>query len=461
MQNRTGVMCTLVVLTGWASLAAPVWAQSGRLSESLDPQSIAQSKDVRRVDEIVAVVNKDVITRNELERQVKMARRQLEQRNVPVPERAAFEKQMLDRMILERIQLQLAQEGAIRVDDQQLDRALARIAEQNKLSVQALRDKLEADGIPFARFREEIRQEIILSRLHERDVSSRVQVSDAEIEAFLAEQGGGVQASVSELNLAQILLLLPENASPEQIEAMRKRAEAVLAELRQGGDFAKLAATYSNAQEALQGGELGWRARERLPQLFLDAVKDLKPGEVASPVKSPNGFHILKLVGQREVNPQLEKLAGPPIVQTHTRHILIRVSELISQSEAQRRLSNLKQRLDNNAADFADLARQHSADGSAPKGGDLGWIYPGDTVPEFERAMDALQPGQISEPIESPFGWHLIQVLERRSQQASAGRVRVMAREAVRERKTDAAFQDWLRQIRDEAFVEIRLGEAK
>ncbi|TAK92539.1 MAG: molecular chaperone SurA [Burkholderiaceae bacterium] len=451
----------LVVLALTASvIVSPLWAAAQKgLSETLDPQSVAQSHKARQVDEIVAVVNKDVITRNELEQRLLNARHQLEQRKVALPDLEALQKQVLDRMIIERIQLQLAQENAIRIDDQQLDRAILRIAEQNNVSVQTMRDKLEADGIPFVRFREDIRREIILSRLQEREVGSRVQVSDAEIDAFLAERGGGVQASVKEMNLAQILLRLPENASPEQIETTRKRADALMAELKQGADFAKLAAANSNAQEALQGGELGWRAEERLPQLFLDAVKNLKPGEVAAPVKSANGFHILKLLGQREVNPLLEKLAGPPIRQTHARHILVRVSELVSQSEAQRRLRDLKQRLDNKAADFAELARLYSADGSAAKGGDLGWIYPGDTVPEFERAMDALQPGQISEPIETPFGWHLIQVLERRSQQASAERVRVMAREAVRERKADAAYQDWLRQIRDEAFVEIRLGE--
>lgn len=458
---RRSLLCQTTGLLVSVSLVftGTVIAQTGQLSSEINPDSLQQSKRVRLVDEIIAVVNQDVITRNELEDQLRLVRRQLEQNKVTLPSAAEIEKQVLERMILERIQLQLARENAIRVDDQQLDRAVQRIAEQNKLSTQGLRDRLEADGISYAKFRENIRQEIILSRLREREVNNRVQISEAEIDAFIAEQGGGAEASTTELNVAQILLRLPENASPEQIEQSRKRADQIVAELRAGGDFAKLAATYSSAPEALQGGSLGWRPQDRLPQLFLDALAPLKPGEVAAAVKSANGFHILKLIEKRTTDATLSKLAGPPIQQTHARHILIRVNEVNSQQEVLRRLQDLRQRLENKAADFADLARQYSVDGSASKGGDLGWAYPGDMVPEFERAMDALKPGEISEPVESPFGWHLIQVLERRTQQASAERVRVMARDAVRERKTDAAYQDWLRQIRDSAFVELRDSE--
>lgn len=443
----------LLILMGLGNLAI---AQTGQLTQEINPDALQHSKRVRLVDEIVAVVNQDVITRTQLDDQLRLVQRQLAQNKIALPAPAELEKQVLERLVLERIQLQLARENAIRIDDQQLDRAVLRIAEQNNMTVQALRDRLEADGIPFAKFRENIRQEIVLNRLREREVTNRVQVTEAEIDAYLAEQGGAGEAATTEMNVAQILLRLPENASPEQIEETRKRADQILTELRAGADFARLAAVHSSAPEALQGGELGWRAQDRLPHLFLEALTPLKAGEIAAPVKSANGFHILKLLDKRTIDPRLSKLAGPPVQQTHARHILIRVNEALSQQEAQRRLHDLKQRLDNKAADFADLARQYSADGSASKGGDLGWAYPGDMVPEFERAMDALKPGEISEPTESPFGWHLIQVLERRTQQASAERLRVMARETVRERKTDAAYQDWLRQIRDSAFVELR-----
>lgn len=450
------IILTLVL----AIFSTPIWAEIGQLTRELDTTPIQQSTHSQLVDEIVAVVNQDVITRNELEIQLHLVQSQLKQNQIAIPPLANLEKQVLERMILERIQLQLAHETAIRVDDQQLDHALLVIAEQNKLSLQALRDRVEAEGVPFANFRENIRQEIILTRLREREVNNRVQVNDAEIEAFLAERAGNsTETNTTEINLAQILLRVPEHASPEQIEETHKKATQLFNELRAGADFARFAASYSHAPEALKGGELGWRMENRLPQLFLDAIKDTQVGEVAAPVKSANGYHILKLLGKRTNDPRLVQLAGPPIQQTHVRHILIRVNETVSQQEAQRRLSDIKQRLNNKAADFAELARQYSVDTSATKGGDLGWVYPGDTVPEFERVMDSLKIGEISEPVETPFGWHLIQVLERRVQQASTERVRIMAREAVRERKIDAAYQDWLRQIRDSAFVEIRQME--
>jgi peptidyl-prolyl cis-trans isomerase SurA len=252
---------------------------------------------------------------------------------------------------------------------------------------------------------------------------------------------------------------IPENASAEQIGERRRRAEEVLQQLKKGGDFVKLAATYSDSSDALKGGELGWRNQDRLPQLFVEAVANLKQGAVSDVVKSANGFHILKLVGKRV--PSLVKAgAGATTVQqTRARHILIKVNQVVSGSDARRKLSELKERLDNKAAKFEDLAKLYSNDLSASKGGDLGWIYPGDTVPEFERAMDALQPGQVSEPIESPFGYHLIQVLVRKTDDMSQERQRLVARQVIRERKLEEANEDWLRQIRDRAYVEYRLED--
>lgn len=401
-------------------------------------------------DRIVAVVNDEVITSKELRDRVAFIERRLKQQNVPLPARDVLEKQVLERMIVDKVQLQFAKETSLRVDDTQLERALANIAQSNRMSLPDFRAALERDGIAWSKFREEIREEMTIARLRERDVDSRVTVSDGEIDNFLAsaESSGGNE----EYNLAHILLRIPEQASPEQLQRVRSRAESVLAQLRQGGDFAQLAASYSDAPDALSGGNLGWRPLDRLPGLFAEAVPKMKPGEVSDVLRSAAGLHIVKLIQQRGGT-----MAAGPVQQTHARHILVKTSELISDAEARRRLVGLRERIDN-GADFAELARLHSTDLSAAKGGDLGWVSPGDTVPDFERAMNQLKPGEVSQPVRSPFGWHLIQVLERRVD-VSAERQRQVARQALRERKADEAYQDWLRQMRDRAYVEYRAEE--
>ena len=355
--------------------------------------------------------------------------------------------------------MQLAKELGIRVDDMQLDSAIARIAEQNQMSVQQFRNQLEREGTPFPRFREEIRDEITQQRLRDREVDTKIQITESEVDNFLEAQSAAGQAA-PEVNLGQILVRIPENASSEQITERRKRAEEVLRQLKAGVDFAKLAATYSDSVDALKGGELGWRSQDRLPQLFVDAVANLQQGEISPIVKSANGFHILKLIGKRV--PSIVKTgaaltaAAPASQQTHVRHILIKVNQVTSSAEARRKLVDLKQRLDNKAAKFEDLAKLFSNDLSATKGGDLRWVYPGDTVPEFEHAMNALKVGELSEPIETPFGFHLIEVTERKTADVSKERQRLAARQALRERKLDEATQDWLRQLRDKAYVEYR-----
>ncbi|HEX9179034.1 MAG TPA: peptidylprolyl isomerase, partial [Burkholderiales bacterium] len=377
--------------------------------------------------------------------------RQLRQQGVALPPKEVFEKQVLERLIIDRAQLQFANETGLRVDDAQLDRALRRIAEDNKLSIQQLREAVEKDGLPFAKFREQVRSEIVLSRLREREVDNRVVVSDAEIDQYLATQDAQSGKAV-EYNVSHILVRVPEQASPEQIQAQRRRAEQALAEISSGKDFAQVAASFSDAPDGLQGGSLGWRAPGRLPSIFAEAVEKMRPGEVSPVLRSPAGFHIVKLVDKRGAETAMS------ITQTHARHILIKTSELVSETDARNRLVQLKERIENGAS-FADLARLQSEDGSAANGGDLGWISPGDTVPEFERAMDALRLEQISDPVQSPFGWHLIQVLERRSQDVTKDRQRLVARQAIRARKADEAYQEWLRQLRDRAYVEIRLEE--
>ncbi len=418
---------------------------------------------VRPIDSIVAVVNTEVITRHELEERTNMIERRIaaQEKGGSVPPRAALQRQVLERMIVETAQLQMAKEMNIQVDDTMLDRAVARMAEQNRMSLQDFRNQMEQQGMPFARFREEIRREIIMQRLREREVDNKIQIAESEVDNFLTSEAGSSQVQ-PEWNLAQILVRIPENASAEQINERRQRAEQLLQQLKSGADFAKIAAASSDASDALKGGELGWRSQDRLPQLFLEAAGALQQGEFSQIIQSPNGFHILKLIGKRTPSIMRAGAAGPTpatITQTRVRHILIKVNQVVSSLDAQRKLQDLKQRLDNKSATFEELAKSFSNDLTATKGGDLGWIYPGDTVPEFERAMNALQPGQLSEPIESPFGFHLIQVLERKTEDASKERQRQAARQVIRERKLEEATQEWMRQVRDRAYVEYRLDE--
>lgn len=406
------------------------------------------------VDRIVAVVNSEVITKAELRQRVEQVTRQLNRQGTPLPPSDVLERQVLERQIIERLQIQLAGETSLRVDDVTLERALGRIADNNKLSMTDFRKALERDGITWERFREEVRNEILLGRVREREVESRIVVSDAEVNNFLSHPENVV--GQAEYNLAHILFRAPESASPEQLARLRAKAEDVAARIARGEAFDKLAASYSDAPDALSGGNLGWRSAERLPGLFAEAVANLRPGEVTPIMRSAAGFHLVKMI-ERKGGSQ----GVPPaqVQQTHARHILIKTSEVVSDADAKRRLTDLRERVVQGGASFADLARQHSADISAAKGGDLGWIYPGDTVPEFEQAMDALKPGELSQPIKSPFGWHLIVVEERRVQDVSDDRKRAAARNALRERKSDEAYQDWLRQLRDRAYVEYRLED--
>ena len=428
------------------------------LSSSSFAQDKTAAKQPLLVDAIVAVVNTDVITLKELDDRVRLVEQRLKRQNTQMPPREVLQRQLLERMIVTRAQMQLARDSGIRVDDIMLDRAVSRIAEQNQLSLQAFRDQLERDGLSFARFREEIREEITLQRLREREVDNKLQIGESEVDNYLAASAGKNDAGQQELSMAQILVRVPENASPQQIADRRKRAETAIAQLKSGADFAKTAASFSDAGDALNGGDLGWRSVSRLPQLFVDAVEKINEGEIAPLVRSANGFHVLKLNGRRTAS-LAKGASGTMVQQTRARHILIKVNQIISSTEARRKLVELRERLDNKAAKFEDLARLYSNDGSASKGGDLGWIYPGDTVPEFERGMNPLSPGEVSQPIESPFGFHLIEVLERKTEEVSRERQRMMARQSLREQKLDEAYEDWLRQLRDRAYVESRLDE--
>lgn len=406
------------------------------------------------VDRIVAVVNSEVITLSDLRQRVAQVTRQLNRQGTPLPPTDVLEKQVLERQIMERLQLQLANETSLRVDDLTVDRAVGRIADNNKMSMTQFRQALEQDGLSWERFREEVRNEMLLTRVREREVESRIVVSDAEVSNFLAHPENAT--GQEEYNLSHILFRAPDGATPEQLARLRSKAEDVAARVARGEPFDKLAASYSDAPDALTGGNLGWRGADRLPSLFAEAVTSLKPGETTPILRSAAGFHIVRVVdrkggGQSGVPAQVQ--------QTRARHILIKTSEVVTDADARRRLTDLRERVVQGGANFGELARMHSADLSASKGGDLGWIYPGDTVPEFEQAMDALKPGEISQPIQSPFGWHLILVEDRRVQDVSDERKRAAARNALRERKSDEAYQDWLRQLRDRAYVEYRQEE--
>ena len=413
----------------------------------------AGAQNVVAVDRIVAVVNKDVITASELAEAVGAAERQLRRQKTPLPERGLLERQMLERLILDKAQIQLARDKGIRVDELQLDRAVQRVAENNKMTLAEFRLALERDSVPFQAWREELREQILLSRIREREVDDRIQVSDTEIDLFLAELQAKPDSRV-EYQLAHILVRVPEQASPERIEVARARAQKALDAARAGGDFASLAASYSDAPDALQGGALGWRRHDRLPDLFSNVLAAMAPGAVSEVLRSPAGFHVIKLIERRGA-----ALDSAPVAQTRLRHILIRVSESVSEGEALRRLTDLRARIASGAADFAEMARVHSTDATAARGGELDWVYPGDTVPEFERAYRELKIGEVSQPVRTPFGYHLIQVLERRSADMSPDRRRLQARQVLRERKADDAYQEWLRQLRDTIYVELRLEE--
>lgn len=410
-----------------------------------------QAGDPLPADRIVAVVNDEVITYHELRTRLDLALNQLRKQGTTLPPRDVLEKQMLERLVMDKVQLQHARDIGLRIDDTQLEQALQRIAAGNKMSLVQFREALQKDGIPFVKFREDIREEMTIARVREREVESKIAISEGEIDNYLS--GDSAKGGVGEeYEVAHILFRSPESASPEQIQQLKAKADQVFERLKKGEDFAQMAAAYSDSPDGLQGGNLGMRTADRLPGIFSEVVSKLNVGEIAPILRSPNGFHIVKLLSKRG------GAAMPAVKQTHARHILIKVNEVVSEADARHKLSDLYDRIKNGAS-FAELARLYSQDGSASKGGDLGWLYPGDTVPDFERAMDQLQPGEVSQPVQSPFGFHLIEVLERRVQDVSADRQRAAARQVLRERKMDEAYQDWLRQARDRAYVEIRLEE--
>ncbi len=414
--------------------------------EKIDPQ-----QQVATIDAVVAVVNDDVITRHELNERLITVISQLKKQGTPLPEQSVLEKQILERMIAEMLQAQFAKESGVRVDDTQLDLAITRIAQQNNFpSLTEFLAKLEADGVNVKKFREEIRAEIVSTRLREREVESKLVISDTEVDNYLANKSK-MGLDNDEYHLAHILVVVPEQASAEKIRAARDRADHALAQLAGGADFAQVAAGFSDAKDALKGGDLGWRPGDRIPPLFMNELQTLQRGQNTAVLRSPSGFHILKLVEKRSGS------APVVITQTHARHILIKTSEIVTEAEARKRILEIKQRIDS-GANFADQAKRYSQDGSAQQGGDLDWLSPGQTVPEFEEAINKLKTGEIG-MVQTQFGWHLIQVLERRNTDVSEQQKRQQARASIGAFKSEELYQDWLRQLRDRAFVEYRLEQ--
>jgi peptidyl-prolyl cis-trans isomerase SurA len=420
-------------------------------SDPAVPAKPAPARGPQLIDRIVAVVNTEVITQRDLAERIALVGTQLKRQGTPPPPPEVLERQVLERMIMDRVQVQFARDTGVRVDDLQVDRTIQLIAENNKLTLAEFRRTLEREGVSFDRFREDIRNEIVVSRLREREVDSKIQIGESDIDNFLQELQAGDAGT--QFDLSHILVRVPENASPEQVDARLRRAQEALAKARGGADFAQLAVSYSDAPDALKGGGMGWRERDRLPELFAEALVKLKPGEVSDVLRSPAGFHIVRLNDRRGGGGSFM------VEQTRARHILARVSELVSETEARRKVTVLRQRIAE-GTNFAELARLNSDDtASAQRGGELGWTVPGDLVPEFERAMNALKIGELSQLVRTPFGYHIIQVEERRTADLSADRKRIEARRVLRDRRADEAYQEWLRQLRDRSYVDYRLEE--
>jgi len=407
---------------------------------------------VQLVDRVVAVVNDEVITRYDLNEQKRAVSAQLKRQGVAMPPDAELDAQVLERFINEKVQLQYAKDFGVRADDETVNASVQRIAADNKMSMQQFSAALRTDGVSIEKFRDELKNEIVLNRLREREVESRVVVTDSEIDTYmaLAKTQGANQA---EYQLAHILILVPEQATPDQIEARKKRAEEAARQLKSGTPFGQVAAVFSDSNEATQGGALGWRQADRLPALYSGAAGTMKVGDTSEVLRSANGFHIVRLLDKRSGGDQKAM-----IEQNKARHILVRVNDLVGEAEAKTKIDRLKDRI-SGGSKFEDVAKTGSEDGSAPKGGELGWVSPGDTVAEFEAAMIKAPINSVIGPIRTQFGFHLIEVMERRTQDVTNERTRQSARVALRDRKADEAYQTWLRELRDRATVEIKLTE--
>lgn len=455
-----------------AALVAPVQAQGLRATPGAGapaapriappsgaPTRVAPAPTAPRVDTaprpadyIVAVVNSEPITNNEVRARAQRVAQQLAQQGAPVPPVPELLQQVLERLISDRAQLQLARESGIRVDEAAIDQAELTVARQNQMTVPELRRELAAEGLSLPAFREDLRNQLLLTRLRERELESRVRVTELDVDQYMREQQSNPDQSVSEINLAHILVAVPENAPPAQVSQAQAKAQRAQERARAGEDFAKLAGELSDTPgAAANGGQVGLRSVDRYPPLFLEATQGIEPGGISAVVRSGAGFHVIKVIEKRRGG-----MPGAEVTQSRARHILLRPGPQLSEAAARARLADFKRRIESGQADFAALAREHSQDASARQGGELGWSNPGSFVPEFEDALDSLAPGQIADPIISRFGVHLVQLLERRQAPLGERERRAIVRNLVREKKLEEAYAQWAQDVVGRAYVEMR-----
>ncbi|QSY06477.1 peptidylprolyl isomerase [Burkholderia pseudomallei] len=442
----------------FAAVASGLVASLITVAPSASAQAL-RAQGASLADEVVAVVNNDVITGRELDQRVGLIARRLQQQKAPVPPTDQLRAQVLNQMVLERIQVQRAKDDGIVVDNATVQATLGRLAQANGMQLDQYKARIEAQGVPWDLFVRDARTELMLSKLREKEVDSKITVSDAEVASYIASQRGPNAGSQQDLRLEHIFVKAPANAPQADIDVAQKKAEGLLQQaLASGANFERLAKNQSEADDAKKGGDLGFKSPASLPSDVVDAVSKLRPGEVnPTLIRVPDGFEVVRLVERRaSQNPA----ASPKIVQTHVRHILLRVGEGKSESQARQQLIDIRRQIES-GGDFEKFARTYSQDGSASQGGDLGWISPGETVPEFERAMNTLQDGQVSNPVRTEYGYHLIQVLGRRDAEGSVQQQMDIARQAIGQRKAEQAYSDWLRELRDSSYVQIKLPVAQ
>ncbi|MDD2924917.1 peptidylprolyl isomerase [Rhodoferax sp.] len=433
-----------------AALAMSLPSQAQSLNLAPSPTIATASVAPTPSDFIVAVVNSEPITNNEVRREIQRVLQQFAQQRRPLPDVKLLAPEVLESLINQKAQLQLARESGLRVEDSAVDESVQLIARQNQIDVPELLRRVEREGQTASQFRAQLRDQILMQRLRERDVEGRVRVTDLEVDQFQREQQTDTSGNI-EINLAQILVAVPESPSAVQLDALKARAQRALERARGGEDFAALVREFSDASDLSTGGQLGLRPTSRYPELFVQATQQLSVGDVAALVRSPAGFHVLKVV--EKVRPGQPTMV---VTQSHARHILLLPNTRLSDAQARDKLLDFKKQVVTGKADFAALARANSQDGSAAEGGDLGWASPGMFVPEFEAVMNRLAPGEVSDPLQSRFGWHLIQLLERRQASLSAEQQREAIRATLREKKLDETYRTWVQDIRARAYVEMR-----
>lgn len=406
--------------------------------------------DAKFLDRIVAVVENDVIMESELNQRVGVLVKQFEKNPEALPPQDVLIDQVLQRMIVERLQLQLAEQRGIQIDELSLDQAMRNLAKRNRLTLEQFREVLVKQGIDYVAYRDQVRNEMMLDQLRRRTIDSSIEISDSEVEELVNKSDEDLLRKEYEYNIAHILIAAPENPKPGQLEKSQHRAALVYDRAKSGNDFTKLAIAASDAQDALQGGELGWRNKAQLPEVFLQQIESMQPGDVSRIGQSPAGFHIFKVMDRREIKNTM-------VDQVQVRHILLRTNALLNDDAAKRKLNDLKSRIEN-GDNFEELAKANSDDtGSAANGGHLDWSVSSNFVPKFKEVVDTIEPNVISEPFQSRFGWHIVEVLDKRKHDNTQTAMRAEAREQIRQRKIEEETELWLRQLRDESYIENRL----